>query len=259
MSCNDPYFQALLGCVRDTWAKPLLQNKYKNISWWSYTACDKKHPYPHIDFENHMIYVDSGDDLYSTYDKTKKAYELIKSTGIDFNYVVRTNTSIFVNIKNMLKRIDEMDENTIIGTWQKFKINNIPLYWGVIGYFFIMRKEHFEIIISSDDCLIADENGNNKEYWDDVVFAKNLSIIEPDIKGICAEEDDKVFVYKGALKDEDIPEIFKLYSNFINVLNPKHINDRVIIRLKGFNDDINVRKEKGHEIEHFYELNDALN
>ena len=258
MSCNDPYFQGLLSCVRDTWAKQLIQNKYENISWWSYTACSEKHPYPHIDFENHMIYVDCGDDLLSTYIKTKKAYEMIKSTGIDFNYVVRTNTSVFVNIDNMLKRIEEIGDKDILGNWFQFYDNEDKcLFWCVVGFCFIMKKEWFDIAVSSEEGLITDSMGRLIPHNDDVIISRNLAYNISEYNGYCIDSDKKVYVYKGILPDEDIPQIIKDYSNFINIEDPNIINERVIVRIRCFYDNMD-RITKGHEIEHFFELNDAL-
>lgn len=92
-------------CVRLGGA--LLGNEYHEITWFAYTSCDEEHPVEEIDWDNHMIYVNTPDDLFTTYTKTRRTYELIRDK-VDFDWVVRTNTSVFINVKNLLKRLDEI-------------------------------------------------------------------------------------------------------------------------------------------------------
>lgn len=254
MSCNKPYFQGLLGAVRDTWAKPLIKNKYEMISWWSYTSCDNNHPNECIDFENHMIYVNCDDDLKSTYLKTKRAYELIKSTGINFDYVVRTNTSVYVNLNNMLDRIEKLDDDTVIANWFPFYMGEEFMFYSFVGFFVGMNRNFFDYAISSDDCYI-----NGVKQNDDIVMSKNIFCNIPEINGLCADDDNRLVMYKSILSNDtetiNEEEVKKYNFDFIN--DPNIINHRVVVRFRSWYDG-DDRIAKGHEIEHIYELDNAL-
>lgn len=261
MSCNQPYFKALLGAVRDTWAKSLICNKYENISWFSYTSCDEKHQKPYVDFEDNMIYVDCEDTLEYSYDKTKKAYEMIRQY-IDFDYVVRTNTSVFVNLKNLVKRVNEIyeQEHCVLGKTFKLHIKDddwIPL---TVGFLYGMRKEMFDIAIKSEHTEIYNYNENKYEHNDDIIMSYNLvkefGINQKNYLNIHA--DGYVYMYKTYKeKDEDKIPYIKTLLGYKYTNNPFDINNLVFLRLRTFYQDLE-RSEQGHEIEHFYEVNDAL-
>lgn len=258
MSCNQPYFQGLLGAVKDTWAKPIIQGRYNNVMWFGYTSCDNHHPKPCIDFNEHMIYVDSNDELGFTYDKTQKAYELIKNV-LDFNYVVRTNTSLFVNVDKLIEHVNSLDDRYIMGRFYNYHLNN-KFYLTICGFFFGMSKYLFDISMTASNDYVKDENGNSISFDDDRILTKRLfdvidlnSVYTTDVLGI-------IQVYKGISPNDisitslkDIKELQK-----INVTdNPDVINDNIMVRVRTLysNED---RIEKGHEIEHMYELYNVL-
>ena len=260
MSCNQIYFQTLLGAVRDTWGKPLLQNKYENISWWSYTSCDEKHPRPVIDFENHMIYVDEKDDIYSTYTKTQKAYNMIKSTGIEFDYVIRTNTSVFVNIDNLLSKIESIDMDDILTSRTSRYIDtigNVSFDIEVlIGYFIGMKREYFDIAMSNPSNYFILDDKIPIPTIDDVLMSiclYNNGLFE---KTICVHDNFIIPVYKGHKDGEEPRRMIEIDKKDL-FYKPECVNDYVVIRIRTFYEDFE-RTEKGHEIEHMYELYNAL-
>lgn len=254
MSCNDPYYQALLGTIKNTWAKPLIQNKYPNITWFGYTSCDEKHPVPVVDFENHMIYVNTGDELKDTYYKSYDAYHMIKNV-IDFDYVVRTNTSVFVNIDNMLKRFDEAwkdDDNSVIGTFEQVFRNHEFKFWIVFGYFYAMKKEYFEYGLSDRNINIDVED---VQYHDDVIFSIYLqNKLGPDYIGKPINENSIINWYKPKPFDFE-PTTDYRNTNLVFSYDPQIINSEVVVRMRPLYELI--RNQQG-EIEHFYEINDAL-
>lgn len=262
MSCNQPYFKGLLGAVKETWAKPLIKNKYDNIIWFSYTSCDNKHPVPYVDFEEHMIYVDCEDDLHHTYEKTQKAYQMIKDL-FDFDYVIRTNTTTFVNIDNLLRRVEqELPEDAVIGNWYGYMCpqNTNIRFNMLVGFFYGMKREFFEYGLSADNEYLKDESGNTIFENDDVIFSKRLmekiggNYHNPN--GINSNK--KLTMYK-VCKHEDLdkfPEI-NIPNNFIFSFNPECVNDNVVIRIRSFYKGYD-RIERGHEIEHMYELDSAM-
>lgn len=263
MSCNDPYYQALLGAVRNTWAKPLLHNKYQNITWFAYTACDEKHPKPIVDFKNHMIYVDTGDGLYDTYEKTQRAYEMIKDV-VDFNYVIRTNTSIFINIENMLKRLDEVDYNCVwgrcvnSGLFEPHSFDIKEEFWLLHGFFFGMNRYLFEIGMSSNRKHIEMFSGRqNIRYLDDDIISLMLHFaLGDDFPTMAIEPDlgDYIVNFRTSHK-QDYLDAFHI----VVVDNPEVIKDRVIVRLRDFWTDTKERGSFARELQNFYELQETLN
>lgn len=258
MSCNNIYFKGLLGAVKDTWAKPIIHKKYPNVEWFSYTACDKKHPTPHIDFKDKMIYVDSGDDLYTTYEKTQKAYQMLKDAGVTFDYVVRTNTSVFVNIEKLLDRIDKSSENTIlggqVGYYHRNQDGKMTFKWNIIpGLFMAMSKKLFDIAMS------ATNQYDTIPTTDDVIISKRLAEVgDFKIESPNIGCETAFYRYKAYLP-EDEERVLKLCTvKGSYVWDPNDINNSVVLQLRTLYPGEKERIEKGHEIEHFYELDDAL-
>lgn len=256
MSCNQPYYQSLVGVVKDTWAKPLIQNKYENINWFVYTSCDKQHPKPMVDFENHMIYVNTGDGLKETYFKTYDAYHLIKDI-IDFDYVVRTNASIFVNIDNMIKRCDEVwdeNEDAVIGAFEQKYIGNKFDYWLMMGYFFAMRKEYFEHGLC-DRTVKRYNEGDILENNDDVVFSRKLqNALGPDYIGKTINRVVEIPWYKANLHTFE-NKINYVQTSLVDTNDPNVVNDNVIVRIRP---PYELNRYEQHEHEKFYELYNAL-
>lgn len=263
MSCNNTYFKSLLAVVKDTWAKPIIQGKYKNVQWFAYTACDKKHPYPYIDFEDHIIYVDCADGLFDTYEKTQKAYRMLLNAGInDFDYVVRTNTSGFVNIDKMIDKINSANENEILGG----KVGYYHVYpdgkrifkWNIIvGLFIGMFKDKFDIAMS------ATNNYDIIPAPDDVIISGKINEVYGDsIKVISPNDCKTVFPRYKPYRTEDANEktILDTLSNvdMTVITDAKEINNNVIVQVRPLYGELKERSEKGHEFEHFYELDSAL-
>lgn len=262
MSCNIPHFQSLLGAVKDTWAKPLIQGKYKNISWFGYTSCDEKHPEPMIDFEEHIIYVDVEDTLGNTYQKTQKAYEMIKDV-VDFNYIVRTNTSIFVNINNLIKRLELLDITDVIGRQYKHYDKNGEFdFYQIVGFFFGMSKEHFEKCMCADEDFIHSIELNHLTTYDDdlIISAMFDKITNGNGSYFWIEStEDLIPVYKvfpEHLSEQDIEHLS--FESKVKPISVEEINDCVVARVRYVSNVFNERTELGHEIEHMYELNDKL-
>ena len=257
MSCNQPYFRSLLSVVKDTWAKPLMQNKYPNIIWFAYTSCDKHHPEPVIDYENHMIYVKCEDDLSHTYEKTKLAYQMIVNSGIDFDYVVRTNTSVFVNLKKMIERIDTLPKNKVMCKLCKINFEEPYRFLMImIGYFFGMDRSLFDTTMYVNDDYIKNNclNSNDDVVISTVLFEKfNLLNICHTIN----EDDAFVPMYKPHLPEDVNNKKLKELPKKDITFDSNCVNESVVCRVRSFydNDD---RIKYGHELEHFYELYDAL-
>lgn len=258
MSCNQPYYQALLGAVRNTWARPLIKNKYPDVTWFSYTSCDNKHPKPMIDFENHMIYVDVPDDREHVYEKTRKAYDMVKNI-IKFDYVIRTNTTVFVNINKLIERVNELPDNYIIGNWSQWTYEDGDFqFWLLIGFFFGMNKHLFDIAMIPGDDVIRYKDGSIRDYSDDLIISQKIKpYIFNEYTGESIHKDHRLPLYKSFIKG-DYFEIFDQPHNFLYTDDPNIVNDYVAVRTRTLYNGED-RTTKGHEIEHMYELDSALN
>lgn len=258
MSCNHPYFKSLVGVVKDTWAKSIINKEYENVEWFAYTSCDKKHPVPEIDYKDHIIYVDSSDDLFSTYDKTQKAYNMIKE-HIDFDYVVRTNTSVFLNIDNLLLKIKNCNNNDIlggcVGYYYKYPDGRTEFQFNmIVGLFMGMTKYNFDIAMS------ANNNYGGIPSPDDVIISRRLfDVLKNDFNIISPNNCITVYPRYKPFKEDD-KEILNRedIKTHTIVTDPNIVNESVVIQLRPLYGDLKERSEKGHEFEHFYELYDAL-
>lgn len=262
MSCNVPYFQALLGAAKDTWAKSLLHNKYKDVTWFSYTACDEKHPNPHIDFKDHMIYVDCPDDLHHTYEKTQKAYNMVKDI-VDFDYVIRTNTSVFVNVDKLIERVNEVEYDDIIGRCTKYYHTNKRggddfISYIIIGFFMGMRREFFDIAMSAHNDYNVNKYGEVIHTNDDVIMSLRLFDVLGVINNVAINKNDICPAYKVYIPGDE-PETIKELPKKDFFFEPDFINDYVMTRVRSLYRTKHIdRSAKTHEIEHIYELYNAL-
>lgn len=114
MSCNKQFFNNQLKTLREhLYAKDILQKKYNNVDFWSYSASyDDKY---HINKDIHHLFIPCNDDLQHTYEKTYKALKFINELGITYDFILRTNTSSYVNI-NRLQQYVETAEKSLIHT-----------------------------------------------------------------------------------------------------------------------------------------------
>lgn len=100
-----------------------------------------------VDEDAHMICVKDGDDLYNTGNKTLKAFSLIKD--FDFDYVVRTNCSTYLNVKNIQEFVNTLpggeDENVYAGRYLKNSESlDVPF---PRGCFYIISKHLLNVIL----------------------------------------------------------------------------------------------------------------
>lgn len=146
MSCNHWFFQDEEQLVKNTWLKPVIEGKYPEIDYYFYTTGKTEH----IDKENHKIYVNSDDKWDSTFYKTKRAFTIAKE-NLDYDYIVRTNLSTYVNIKMLLAVIKlYLSPNNDKHVCGIELCNNSGIFYP-IGKFLIFTKEDADVIINSDN------------------------------------------------------------------------------------------------------------
>lgn len=97
MSCNQDFFIQQEKNIRELYVKDILEGEYENVDFWVYTASeDEKY---HVNKRQHKLYIPCNDSLEGTYDKTYKAFKLIEKLGLEYDYILRTNLSTYINVK----------------------------------------------------------------------------------------------------------------------------------------------------------------
>ena len=89
---------------------------------------------------NSTIYVNSKDDLYHTYEKTIKCLEYIND-NIKYDYIFRTNTSTFINIKILYEFITFINEhdNNYLKVYTSCILNTNDCYAPFVNNFIIYK------------------------------------------------------------------------------------------------------------------------
>ena len=97
MSCNNPLYEnEELACMNTF----LMDAEGAGIPFYFYKSVSEGHPEPGFDEEGHTLYVDAPDGLAGTGKKTAAALKAI--LPLDFDYVIKTNVSTYLNINNIL-------------------------------------------------------------------------------------------------------------------------------------------------------------
>ena len=113
MSCNQELFQKQEQMLREElYAKDIIDKKFDNVDFWSYTLSnDGKY---HVNLKLHRLEVPTDDSLYGTYEKTIAAFKLLNSLNIEYDYILRTNCSTYINVKRLKEFVDSLiDDNKI--------------------------------------------------------------------------------------------------------------------------------------------------
>lgn len=155
MSANMPLFNKLEEVSNETW-RNIDTEKYKdiNVQFWTYTdAPEGKQTY--VDKENHIIYIEkdySQSGLIHTYSKTIYAIREIKKLGIDYDFLIRTNNSTWINIPllNEFLAYQEDDSQIFAGRIYASFWSAFNLYGG--GELMVFSKRNVDII----DCMSGD-------------------------------------------------------------------------------------------------------
>ena len=149
MSANIPLFNKLEEVSNETW-RNIDKEKYPNIDvqFWTYTDAPKgKQTY--VDADNHIIYIErdyTQNGFWHTFSKTIFAIREIKKLGIDYDYLIRTNNSTWINIPmlNEFLSYQEDDSQIFAGRIYASFWSAFNLYAG--GELMILHKRNIDII-----------------------------------------------------------------------------------------------------------------
>jgi len=105
MSCNIERFRNEEQVIKETWGKPIIEGD-PDVSIYFYRGgCNMNV----VNDKTHEILLSCGDGLDNTFEKTIKAFLGINRK--DYDYVIRTNTTTYLNIP-LLKQVIEQLDNT---------------------------------------------------------------------------------------------------------------------------------------------------
>lgn len=241
-----------------------MDGDYPEITWFCYTSCDDEHPGEGIDWKEHMIYVNAPDDIQSTYLKTRRTYELLKGK-VDYDWVVRTNTSVFVNVRNLLAKLDRIyDEKRIYSTFtQNHNDTENEDFLNVQGFFYMMPRIYFEIGMTYD-YDVTTIHGDGMIYGqDDIMTSWKIHQVMKGYDIYRGYSDSGIVYWYRPCESGDMTSMDTLNGCSIYqwVSNPGVINDMVFLRLRlmssGSLDNLNYRSTSD-EISHFYEIYGTL-
>ena len=144
---------------------------------------------------NSTIYVNSKDDLYHTYEKTIKCLEYIND-NIKYDYIFRTNTSTFINIKILYEFITFINEhdNNYLKVYTSCILNTNDCYAPFVNNFImqgkgmLFNKHIIDVLLRNSYNFNNYESfKNNKFYYDDNAISACLNIYHMNNNENCAD------------------------------------------------------------------------
>lgn len=121
MSAGDKPFNELDKVCNETW-RVIDHEKYKNVDaeFWTYTDAPEGME-TSVDEKHHIIYIKpylvngkKGNGLYQTYSKTMQALYIIdEKLKLKYDYIIRTNTSTWLNIPLLNEFLAYADDPTM--------------------------------------------------------------------------------------------------------------------------------------------------
>lgn len=273
MSCNDPFFVESRRVTHDTWAKDVILGSYPNVGFYSYTASETGEEY----IKDNTIYVNCKDDVNNTYDKTLKVFDFLRKNNITFDYILRTNTSVYFNLHIIFDEIqqiinDNLDFHSCLFNIVKDKYQRDILI--MFGFFFVASNKFCYSLLDNRDkynelthenvvYTISDYVGEDKLGIDDITISVVSSLMEYD-NIVSFKRSYRNFNfprYKSIFKNKVLYNDAKLYlyigENEIirNCTDPEIINFVPFVQYRIINEY--PYKYRLMELEHAYELHEA--
>jgi hypothetical protein len=158
MSCNIDRYIKEEEVIRQTWGKSIIEGRYDNIELFFYRGSDSES----YDDETKVITLNTSDEWRGTFMKTISVFEWLKRNSIEYDYVIRTNTSTYINIDAILQFL-ENEKNTNIMYGTGLVINGFSKFVPYLkGHFLIMPKSFIDILINCDEeakSVVVDDAG----------------------------------------------------------------------------------------------------
>lgn len=144
MSCNQERFINEEIIIKKTWGKAILEGKYPNLFIYFYRGGEELI----YNEDEHLLLIDCNDDLSNTFIKTQKALKWVENNIIDFDYIIRVNTSTYINIKAILSflEMDNIDDEMLCGNGLIINNSNKSIPF-LRGQFLIMPKKIVSVLV----------------------------------------------------------------------------------------------------------------
>lgn len=133
--------------MKETWIST--SDKYDNIDYFIYRGNPEadKHKYDKV---NHLLTIKCEDDIDNTFKKTYYAFKLAHKI-FDYDYIFRTNTSTYVNIKLLNEFVQKLDNDEILWSSELYSLSDAfcpyPLYLYGRGNGLLISKKIIDIIL----------------------------------------------------------------------------------------------------------------
>lgn len=154
MSCNDEFFINQENIIRETWLKPVIENKdnkFDNVDYCFYRGdVIEKHKY---NKENHLLTLRCEDNIKNTFKKTYYAFNCCKKIFSDYDYIFRTNTSTYVNVELLQEFVNNVaiKDKNILWAGDLYSLSNsfcpYPLYLYGRGNGMLLSNVLIDIIL----------------------------------------------------------------------------------------------------------------
>ena len=210
MSANYPIYNELEKVSNETW-RNIDKEKYPNIEFWTYTDAEKGEN-THVDIKNHIIYIKKNYDengFYHTFSKTIFAFKDLQKLNIEYDYVLRTNNSTWINLPlvNEFLSYQYDDSQIYCGRLYSSFWSAFNLYGG--GELMIFSKRNIDIIRN----YIKDPVQFEKEHAgcdDNLIFGlwnKRLLDLKLYQSDYIHSFEDEILINKTIDKDIDFTQI----------------------------------------------------
>lgn len=284
MSCNEPFFVESRQVTHDTWAKDVINGVYPSVGFYSYTTSENGEEY----IENNTIYLNCSDEINETYYKTIRCFDFLRRNDITFDYVLRTNTSVYFNIPLTLKIIkDKLNYNINLYSHARgtsvFEMNGERYgYTEFHGSFYVASSKLMYALVDNYDEYnernqrlidICNQHEDAIPGYDDITMCIILVLMNLDGRESFRMmfDNDSMFRYKCvmksnvAMKNEFNVDSFDEFSEdskyviMLNAENPDVINFIPFIQYRILTSLSNRKSTKYRyiELEHAYELHEA--
>ena len=121
MSCNKDHFVKQSQISKESLRRQIEHHKLENdIMVYDYVGDAESN---HID--DSTIYLKTNDDMNHTFDKTYDCIQFINSQNIEYDYIFRTNTSTFINVKLLYEFVKFMRPNDVLWTAEIYSTYDI--------------------------------------------------------------------------------------------------------------------------------------
>lgn len=244
MSCNQQFFKSATEVIVNTWIKDCID--YSNIKYYIYSG-----GYESSSINNYNVECSSPDDLDNTFIKTVECFDILDAYRYD--YVVRTNTSTFINVgllnDYLINKFNSDNKDLLCCGDLAILRNNLQLRGNSIIFpkWFIPKITEFDIKNlpedienTHDDVVISyiyqqefSNKPNIKIFYDDVDYVPCLYLNDNSRVGHpLAIYDDKVniknlvskFIFIAYRKNNgdryhEFGECYKLYNINRNITN----------------------------------------